>query len=187
MLDSMTRSLRRPETAAWRVAAAAAGTALFALLTGVSAHVRIPLPFTPVPVTMQTFTVLLAGIVLGPSLGAASQALYIMLGAAGLPLFAGGATGLAYLGGPTSGYLMGFVAAAAFVGYIAKRSQKPLALALAVTTGMGLVYLFGAAWLAWGIGIGLHRAVALGVVPFLAGDAVKAGMLMAAGVLTGRK
>ena len=77
------------------------------------AQVRIPLPFTPIPITGQTFAVLLVGVALGSRRGAASLALYLLMGLAGLPFFAGGASGMAYVLGPTGGYLVGFIAAAA--------------------------------------------------------------------------
>src|SRR3972149_5422736 len=108
--------IRRSEiagTTAWleqRAVTATIGIAAFVVMTALGAHVRIPLPFTPVPITLQTFFVHLAGATLGPALGPVSQALYILAGTAGMPVFAGGASGLAYLvkGAPT-GYLIGFV------------------------------------------------------------------------------
>src|SRR5512134_3914103 len=94
---------------------------LGALFVAALAQVKVPLPFTPVPLTGQTFAVLLAGAVLGSKRSAASMLLYIALGAFGLPVFAGGASGLAYLSGATLGYLVGFVLAAFVVGLLAER------------------------------------------------------------------
>ena len=143
------------------------------------AQVRIPLPFTPVPLTGQTFAVLLVGAVLGSRRGAASLLFYLILGSFGLPFFAGGASGLAYLMGPTGGYLVGFVAAASLVGLLAGRGldrRVPGAL-LAFLAGEIVIYLFGVAWLS--VFLGIQRAIAVGLVPFLVGDAIK---LVAAGL-----
>src|SRR5262245_17113843 len=84
----------------------------FNLLLALSAQVRIPLFFTPVPITAQTFVVLLTGALLGPRLGAAAMAAYLLEGAMGLPVFQGGNSGVAYMFGPTGGYLIGFIASA---------------------------------------------------------------------------
>src|SRR5512145_737083 len=97
---------------------------LGALFVAVLAQVKIPLPFTPVPLTGQTFAVLLVAAALGSKRGAASMALYIALGAFGLPVFAGGAAGLAYLSGATLGYLIGFVMAAYVIGLMAERGWE---------------------------------------------------------------
>lgn len=149
-----------------------AGIAAFALLTALAAFVRIPLPFTPVPVTLQTFVVLAAGIYLGGRDAAISQAGYLAMGAAGLPVFAGGA-GVAHLFGATAGYLFAFPVAAALVG-ISVRPGDSAARATAVfTTATALILGLGAAWLSTFLGIGLERALALGVLPFLPGAALK--------------
>jgi biotin transport system substrate-specific component len=137
------------------------------------AQVRIPLPFTPVPLTGQTFAVLLVGAVLGSRRGAASLLLYLVQGIIGLPVFAGGASGLAVLLGPTGGYLVGFVAAAYLIGLLAARGLDrhfPSAL-LAFLTGEAVIYLFGVAWLS--VFLGLQRAIVAGFLPFLIGDAIK--------------
>ncbi len=144
------------------------------------AQVRIPLPFTPVPITGQTFAVLLVGAALGSRRGAMSLALYLLLGLVGLPFFAGGASGLAYLLGPTGGYLVGFVVAATLVGLLAARGldrRIPSAL-LAFLAGEIVIYLFGVAWLS--VFIGIPQALTAGLVPFLIGDAIK---LAAAGLV----
>lgn len=155
-----------------RPADRAAGILAFALLTALAAFVRIPLPFTPVPVTLQTFVVLAAGIYLGGRDAATSQALYLAIGAAGLPVFAGGA-GLGHLFGATGGYLLAFPLAAALVG-AAVRPGDPAGRATTVMTAATvLVFALGAAWLAAFLGVGLERALALGVLPFLPGAALK--------------
>jgi biotin transport system substrate-specific component len=144
------------------------------------AQVRIPMPFTPVPITGQTFAVLLVGAVLGSRRGAASLLLYLLMGLVGLPFFAGGASGLAYLLGPTGGYLVGFIVAAYLVGLLAARGldrRIPSAL-LAFLAGELVIYLFGVAWLS--VFLGLPHAIAAGFLPFIIGDAVK---LAAAGLV----
>jgi biotin transport system substrate-specific component len=143
------------------------------------AQVRISLPFTPVPITGQTFAILLVGASLGSRRGAASLALYILLGSLGLPFFAGGASGLSALLGPTGGYLVGFVVAAFLVGLMAARGldrNVPGAL-LAFLAGEIVIYLFGVAWLS--VYLGIWPAIVAGFLPFLVGDAIK---LVAAGL-----
>ena len=144
------------------------------------AQVRIPLPFTPIPITGQTFAVLLVGAVLGARRGAASLVLYLIQGLLGLPFFAGGASGLAYLLGPTGGYLVGFIAAAGLVGLLAARGldrRIPSAL-LAFLAGEVVIYLFGVAWLS--VFLGIPHAIAAGLFPFVLADAIK---LAAAGLV----
>ena len=149
----------------------------FALLTALGARVRIPL--TPVPITMQTFFVLLGGLLLGGNSGAAAQVLYLALGALGAPVFAGGALGSAYLFGPTGGYLVGFVTSAWLVGRLAsavdRRSPGAAWHVLGIlAVGSIAIYVPGAYWLAQVTGMGWWAALANGVIPFLAGDALKA-------------
>lgn len=151
------------------------------LLVAALAQVRLPLPFTPVPVTGQTFGVLLIGALLGSRRGAASLSLYLAGGAAGLPFFSGFGSGLGYLMGPTGGYLLGFVAAAYLLGLLAERGlERRWQTALfPFVAGTLVIYACGAAWLA--VFVGLQNALALGVWPFLLGDALKA--LLAAALL----
>ncbi|MDT7884799.1 MAG: biotin transporter BioY [Thermoflexus sp.] len=147
------------------------------LLTALMARVEIPLPFTPVPITGQTFAVLLVGAALGSRRGALSMAVYLLEGALGLPVFAGGAAGLARLRGPTGGYLIGFIAAAFVTGWLAERGwdRRPATTALAMLTGNAVIYLFGLPWLAWFVGgfLGPKGALALGLLPFVPGDLLK--------------
>jgi biotin transport system substrate-specific component len=157
----------------------------FALLTAAASQVKVPLPFTPVPVTGQTFVVLLAGATLGSRAGAASQMLYILLGIAGLPFFAGGSSGWEYATGGTFGYLIGFVVAAAVVGYLAEQKRdRTVATALpAFLAGTALIYLLGVSWLMVALQVDFFDAVTKGLLPFLAGDALKiilAGTLLPA-------
>lgn len=154
----------------------------FAVLTGLAAQLRVPLPFTPVPITLQTFAVLLAGVALGARYGGLSQLLYGGLGAAGVPWFTATGAGLGHLLGPTGGYLVAFVPAAVLVGvvvdhYTVERRLPTLLATLAVAHVV--IYAVGTAWLfAWsnlltGGAVSAVDALWMGVVPFVAGDAVK--------------
>ena len=172
--------------AAARTAALVTG---FALLTGALAQFELRLSFTPVPITGQTLGVLLAGGVLGSRRGAASQALYWLLGLIGLPFYSGGAHGWTVASGATFGYFVGFVVAAGTIGYLAERRlDRNLASSVAgMALGSVLIYGFGAAWLAHSLGVpvatGDVNALSLGVTPFLIGDLLKltiAGALLSA-------
>lgn len=155
-----------------RVLTATIGVLGFVLLMALGAHVRIPLPWTPVPVTLQTLFLPLAGASLGAGLGALSQALYLALGAAGAPVFAG-SLGLAAFAGPTGGYLIGFIGAALLTGRLVGRGRGLLRTFLAMAAGLLVVYGCGTLWLAWLLHLSLAQALLQGVVPFLLGDLVK--------------
>lgn len=153
----------------WKVALVVLGAGLIALM----AQLQFPLPFSPVPVTGQTFAVLLVGASLGARLGAASVGLYIAEGVAGLPVFTGGSAGLARLSGPTGGYLVGFIAAAFIVGLLAERGwdRRIWTAAVAMLVGEVLIYVFGVGWLSrFPLTVGLLDA---GLLPFVAGDLYK--------------
>jgi biotin transport system substrate-specific component len=144
-----------------------------ALLVAVFAQIRIPLPFTPVPITGQTFAVLLVGAALGAKRGAASLTLYTVMGVVGLPVFTGGASGLAQLIGATGGYLVGFIVAAYVVGLVAERGldrQWRTAL-VPFLIGSVIIYTFGVLWLT--VFLGLPDALAKGLLPFIIGDVIK--------------
>lgn len=146
---------------------------------------KVQVPFYPVPMTMQTFVVLSLGMAFGWRLGAVTVLLYLAEGASGLPVFSGTpekGLGLAYLFGPTGGYLFGFVVAAAVCGWLAERGwdRSVLKTALAMLIGTATIYLCGVLWLGGLIGWD-KPLLALGVTPFLLGDAFK--MALAAGVL----
>ncbi len=157
----------------------AAGIASFVALIGLGAHVKFFLPGNPVPVTLQTLFVLLAGAMLGAREGAAAVATYIVLGAVGVPIFAGaGPAGLAYLLGPTGGYLLGFLVAASVVGVLSRRARKLPGLAVAFLAGEIIILSLGVIRLAFFTGLdglrwGLQRAWTLGAGPFLWGDSLK--------------
>jgi biotin transport system substrate-specific component len=163
----------------------------FALLTALAAQITIPLGFTPVPITGQTFVVLLAGGVLGANRGALSMGLYVALGAIGLPFYAEGSGGWTAATGATAGYLVGFVVAAFVVGKMAEHGQdRKLSTSIpAFLAGTLIIYGMGAGWLAHDLGLpltaaaGESSAISLGVAPFLVGDILKAllaGVLMPA-------
>ncbi|MCS7259402.1 MAG: biotin transporter BioY [Anaerolineae bacterium] len=155
---------------------------LFTLFTILSARITIPLPFTPVPVTMQVLAVLLAGLVLGARGGALSQLLYLAAIAGGLPVDAYG-RGAAALSGPTAGYLIGFVAGAFVTGWVAAQlSTSRTGRFIAALAGLAAIYLCGVTWLAFVMG-SLEAAVLGGLVPFLGVDLLKA--FLAASVAEG--
>lgn len=147
-----------------------------ALLTAAASQLRIPLGFSPVPITGGTFAVLLTGAALGPARGAAGQVTYLALGAIGLPFFAGGSSGLSYLTGASGGYLVGFVVAAALVGACARRGwdRGPLGMVGTFALGSAVIYALGVPWLAVVGGFGPGEALLRGLAPFLVGDALKA-------------
>ncbi|MBN1829985.1 MAG: biotin transporter BioY [Deltaproteobacteria bacterium] len=146
---------------------------LFGAMTAVGAYIMIPLPM--VPITLQNFFMFLAATLLGGSLGAMSQAIYILLGIIGLPVFAGGKAGLGVLLGPTGGYLVGFVVAAFVIGTIVKIRREPTALwiAGAIITGHIVLYCFGIGQLMAVAHLPLKKALVVGFLPFQIGDAVK--------------
>ena len=151
-----------------------------AMLTGLAAQIAVPLPFTPVPISLQTFTVLLAGAALGPMRAVAAMALYLVAGAAGVPWFSDTTAGWAF---PSFGYVLGFVLAAALVGWLARRGADRSVPGTIGTMAAGnlVIYAVGVPYLAAALGVGLGEALMLGAVPFLIGDALK--ILLAAGLL----
>jgi biotin transport system substrate-specific component len=158
----------------------------FSGFVALTARIEIMLPFTPVPITGQTLGVLLTGAALGSRRGSLALLLYLIEGALGLPVFAGGASGIARIIGPTGGYLLSYPLAAGVVGWLAERGwdrRLPLAM-LAMLIGNLIIYLIGVPWL--GLYKGILGNVSLlwaGVYPFLPGDLLK--ILIAAGVLPG--
>ena len=148
----------------------AVGVCVFALATAAAANLRIPLPFSPVPITGQTAVVLLAGATLGAGGGAASQLLYILAGLAGLPVSAAAGPTLT---GATVGYLIGFVPAAAVVGLATGSGFRLRILVPAMITASLIIYGLGVAGLMMTTRVSLSVALATGVTPFLPGDTVK--------------
>jgi biotin transport system substrate-specific component len=154
-----------------------------AVLTAVAAQIAIPM--WPVPITGQTFAVLLVGAVLGASRGALSMITYFSLGAAGLPVFTGAAAGITF--GTTFGYLVGFIAAAALVGWLSQLHwhKKISGVVASFTIGNAVIYLFGLPWLAFALAnlnlaSDITAVLTAGLMPFLVGDAIKIALAAAA-------
>jgi biotin transport system substrate-specific component len=143
------------------------------LLLIACAQVRIPLPFTPVPITGQTLGVLLAGALLGSRHGTAVVATYVAQGLIGLPVFAGWKGGVASLLGPTGGYILGFIPAAFVTGYLLERCfhRNWCATLVALIAGNALIYAFGLPWLAFFVG--WDKVLQIGFLPFVPGDLLK--------------
>lgn len=147
------------------------------------ASAKLQVPFYPVPMTLQTMVVLLLGLTLGTRVAVATVLLYLAEGAVGLPVFAGTpekGLGLAYMAGPTGGYLVGFAIAAWLVGRIADWRQDAQAMALAALSGMVVIYACGWLWLA--SLIGAEPAFVHGIVPFVFGDLLKTALAVAGGL-----
>jgi biotin transport system substrate-specific component len=154
----------------------------FSLLVALSAQVVVPLPWTPVPVTLQTFAVLLTGALLGSRLGALALFAYLLEGAAGLPFFSAGRGGAAHLLlSPTAGYLLAYPVAAFATGWLAERGWDRRYLPSAAAMALGSVVVLAGGWLGLLRFYAPAQAFALGVAPFLAGDVVK--IALAAAVL----
>jgi biotin transport system substrate-specific component len=154
-------------------------TALFAALTAAGAVIAIPLPFSPVPIVLQNFFALLAGLLLGPLLGSAALALYLIAGALGAPVFAGTAGGIARFLSPTGGFLAGYFLAALSAGLIAGRPgnarKTPLfRIILAVTAGLTVIYVPGLIWFKTVLGRTWGETFFVACAPFIPGDLVKA-------------
>lgn len=159
-----------------------ARVALMAALTAIGAQIAIPLPFTPVPFTLQVPMVILSGLLLGVRYGALSQIVYLLIGAVGAPVFAQGTAGVARLAGPTGGYLVAFPIAAAIAGLAAMyavRSQRWVALGASFTAGVAglvVIYTLGATWLSIQAHLPVQVALVQGVLPFVPFDLVKVGL-----------
>jgi biotin transport system substrate-specific component len=150
------------------------GVLTFIVLTSLGAFVRLPLPFTPVPITLQTLFVLLSGAFLGSRLGVTAQLSYMLLGIAGIPLFTASGGGLFYLFGPTGGYLFGFVLASFLLGRLAGQSKNSFS-TLGLFCLADLVILScGTLWLKFIFGFSIGKAFLLGFLPFVPGDMLKA-------------
>ena len=152
------------------------GVCAFSVLMCFSALIKIPLPFTPVPVTLQTLVVFLSGAILGPALAVCAIGLYIGLGLSGVPLFANTGGGILYLFGPTGGYLFGFLIAAWLIGSLAplNREKNIFVFYAIVLLGMLAIYSFGGLWLKVGYGWNFKQIFFLGAVPFFIPDTLKA-------------
>jgi biotin transport system substrate-specific component len=176
MTFATAADLLRPRARGQALAYDAALVLGSSVLLTLSARIAIPLPFSPVPITAQTMTVLLLGAILGSRRGSLCVAAYLLQGALGLPVFAGGTAGLAVLGGPRAGYLLGFVAAAFTTGALAERGwdRRMGSTLAAMLLGNAAIYAFGLPWLA--AFVGPRNAIPLGLVPFIPGDLLKVGL-----------
>jgi len=148
---------------------------LMAALTAVGAYIHVPIG--PVPIVLSTLFVLLSGLLLGSHWGMASMGLYLLVGAIGIPVFAGGKGGFAHFFGPTGGYLLGYVLASWITGFISERSRGLLVLDIfAVLVGSLTIYSLGVPWLKMVTQMSWPKTLVVGVVPFLIGDAIKASV-----------
>ena len=154
---------------------------MFGAATAVGAYIIIPFPL--VPITLQTLFVNLSGALLGGLLGALSQVVYVLLGIIGLPVFAGGKAGMGILIGPTGGYLMGFIAAAYVIGKLIEVKEKPglIWIIFSMVAGLIVIYTLGVIQLSLIAKLSFKKAVSVGVLPFLMGDALK---IIAAALIT---
>ena len=153
----------------------ALGIVAFAVAAAFSAQIAVPLPWTPVPVTLQPMIVILAGAMLGPRLGAIAMTAYVTFGAMGAPVFSNGGAGLGWLFGPTGGYLLAAPAAAFLVGMIAGRSGQAWRLIAGLLGGVATMYVGGVLQLMAYTGLDVQSALMAGVVPFVIGDLTKIG------------
>ncbi|HHV24898.1 MAG TPA: biotin transporter BioY [Methanosarcina sp.] len=154
---------------------------LFAALTAAGAYIQVPIPFSPVPVTLQVFFVLLAGSMLKSKWGSLSMIVYTLLGIAGLPVFAGGSSGMGVLLGPTGGYIIGFILAAYTIGKLSEKAENTdksslFINSLNMSAGILVFYACGFVQLIFVADVGPGTALALGVIPFLPGEIIKAAV-----------
>ena len=149
-----------------------------ALFVGISAQIAVPLPFTPVPLTMQTFAVLLTGAALGSVRGVLALVTYAAAGAAGVPWFSQGTSGVAW---PSFGYIIGFIAAAFIVGRLAESGSTRSVVRTAGLMALGtiVIYAVGFSWLKFATGLSWGEALMLGVAPFIIADALKIALASA--------
>ncbi len=153
--------------------AALVGTALLTL------SAKLQVPFFPVPMTLQTYAALLLGMVFGPTLGSLAVLLYVFEGLIGLPVFAGSperGVGVAYLLGPTGGYIVGFVVAAWLIGLITSRTSNRWIVAIAATVSVTTIYLCGVTWLSGFVG--WEQVWTIGVAPFIPGEILKIALAL---------
>ena len=185
LLDAVTSNVE------WGPAIRVASVVLLTVLTAAAAQVSVPLPFTPVPFTLQPMVVLLGGAALGSRLGMAAQVLYLLAGLAGLPVFAASAVlpqGALRLIGPTGGYLMSYPLAAFVTGLLAERGfdRRYLTSVLAMACGLAIIFAGGVAWLAFfarPAAAGLQGALRTGLYPFIPADIIK--IFLAGAILPG--
>jgi biotin transport system substrate-specific component len=165
----LTEQLIKSKSLTVNLVIALSGSLLLSLL----ARLSIPVPFSPVPITGQTFGILFLGAVLGSRIGTLSVIMYISEGLMGLPVFAGGTMGFLYLLGPTGGYLIGFIPAVYLVGYFSERNWtiKFTTTLITMLLGTSVIFFFGISWLT--VTAGLKMALSVGLYPYLTGAGIK--------------
>lgn len=165
----LTKQLIKSKSLTTNIVIAFTGSILLALL----ARLSIPVPFSPVPITGQTFGILFLGAVLGSRIGTLSVVLYLAEGIIGLPVFAGGSMGFLYLFGPTGGYLIGFIPAVYVVGYLSEEgwTNKFTTTFMTMIIGTAIIFVFGISWLT--VTGGFETALSIGLYPYLPGATVK--------------
>ena len=165
----LTKQLIKSNSLTVNLVIAFSGSLLLALL----ARLTVPIPFSPVPITGQTFGILFLGAVLGSRIGTFSVIMYIFQGLIGLPVFAGGTMGLLYLLGPTGGYLIGFIPAVYIVGYLSEHGSKNSFTFTFLTMVIGtiIIFIFGISWLT--VTAGLGTAISIGLYPYIPGAIIK--------------
>ncbi len=146
-------------------------SSLFTCLIIISSYITIPLPFTPIPLTLQVLFVLLSSIFLGPFFGFLSVITYIIIGALGFPVFSGGNSGIGYLFGKTGGFLFGFIISSIVTGYIYRLNKKLLP--IAIISGIIIIHLCGVLYLSKILSIDVYKAFVIGSLPFIPVDLIK--------------
>jgi len=169
LITNKIETLTKRRSVAITISAVFAGSLLLALL----ARLSIPVPFSPVPITGQTFGILFLGTVLGSRIGTLSVIMYISEGLMGLPVFAGGSMGFLCLLGPTGGYLIGFIPAVYLAGYLSEKGfiNNISTTLITMIFGTIVIFIFGISWLA--VTAGFNTALSIGLYPYLPGAAVK--------------
>ena len=156
--------------------------ALFTALIIIGGYISIPIPVGPVPIVLADFFVMITGLFLGLKYGLISTALYLALGALGMPVFAGGGAGLAVLVGPTGGFLFGYLLVVASIGFITgKRKPSIVTNLIALVVGNILLYAIGVPWLKFQMNINWAAALAAGLIPFIIGIVIKITVASALG------
>ncbi len=178
MYRNLTAVLSKKEIITDKVSIRTFGIVFFALLTVLGAFVYIPLPYTPVPITMQTFFVLLCGAFLRRKDAVLTQGSYLLMGACGLPVFSAAGAGMLKLFGPTGGYIVGFVLSVFVTGTLLNVFEKGRGVSFfrtlpAMACGLVTIYACGVLWLSFFLHCSLFQAIALGVLPFTAGAVLK--------------
>lgn len=151
-------------------------TAIFTAITAIMAQIAIPLPFSPVPITMQTFAIFMSAIILGSRLGFMSQIIYVLLGAIGVPVFANFGGGLGKILGPTGGFIFSFPIVAYIIGRISDKKMNMAANIAIMAVGLFVCYAMGVAQLSVTTGMGMQKAIAVGALPYIPLDIVKVAM-----------